>query len=382
MEIQKHKFILLAYYSSNALGQIRSLGEKGLSPIVVLIQKSTFRIDKSKYISELYNFEDPNQGLDFIINRYGNEPEKPFLYTDCDELVALFDQRYDEIIDKFYFWNAGGKGKLAHYLDKNNQVQKAIECGLRVPRTELVNVGDLPKQLSYPIFTKSINSVIPWSKGNSYICRNEKELIEAYKKMEVKTILLQEFIDKQDETPIEGISINGGADVILTVKSINYRMTSTSHGIFRHVEPFSNKELEDKIIKFIQAIRYTGIFGIEFIIDKNGVAYFLEINLRITQYNSSYAMFGVNLPYIFAQSILKGRIANEEINYSSKRPFVVMSEFEDFKASCLHGNISLWRWIKDVYKTDCFQYYDRKDKKPFYFTLWSKFIGYLKRLGR
>lgn len=374
MNIKDHKFIIYGTQGSNTLGQIRSLGELGINPIVVFLHKSTFRVDKSKYISKSYFFEDINKGLDFIIEEFGNDSLKPFLYTDCDEIMGIFDLRYNELINKFHFWNSGKQGRLTYYMDKSIQVQLAESCGMLVPKTELVKVGELPHSLSYPIFTKSINSLSRWWKGNTYICNNEKELIEAYKKMDVDTILLQEFISKQDETPIEGISLNEGNEVLLTVKSVNYRLTKESHGIFRHVEPFDDFELGEKIKKFIKSCHFTGIFGIEFIIDKCGQSYFLETNFRITQYNSAYAMFGANLPYIYAKSILQNKIAKEIIQYTDKRPFNVMSEFEDFKFSCIHGNVSLWQWIKDVRKTDCFQYYDKSDKKPFFYTILSKFV--------
>ena len=52
MDLNNHKFILLASYTANTLGQIRSLGEKGIKPIAVLVHKNTFKIDKSKYISK------------------------------------------------------------------------------------------------------------------------------------------------------------------------------------------------------------------------------------------------------------------------------------------------------------------------------------------
>ena len=102
MDIDKHLFIILASYSSNALGQIRSLGEKGIKPIVVLTHKSTFRIDKSKYILKLYDVNSFNEGLDLIIQKYKDSENKPFIYTDCDEVMGIIDKRYDELKDNFF----------------------------------------------------------------------------------------------------------------------------------------------------------------------------------------------------------------------------------------------------------------------------------------
>ena len=179
--------------------------------------------------------------------------------------------------------------------------------------------------------------------------------------------------------PYEGISINGGKEVKMLIKSVNYRFTKDSFGIYRHLEPFNDDELEKKIKKFIQTINYSGVFEIEFIIDQQGDPFFLETNFRITQYNSAYSIFGVNFPYIYAKSTLNDKLSLEEICFSNKRPFNVMSEFEDFRISCLHGNVSLSQWLKDLIHTDAYLFYNKKDKTPFYWTILSKLINVLKK---
>jgi len=371
--ITDHKFIIFGTYAANTLGQIRSLGEKGIKSIGVLIYKNSYRIDKSKYLAKVYNVRDIYEGLNLIIKEYGEETLKPFLYTDRDDIMGLLNSRFNELKDKFIFWNAGDKGRLNIYLNKKEQLRLAEECGFKIPKTEVVKVGDLPKTLSYPIFTKSIDSLNPWWKGFAHICKNEEELKDVYSKFkDISEIMLQEYIEKENEIPYEGISIKGGEEVKMLVKSINYRFTKDSFGIFRHLEPFNDNDLEKKIQKFIQTINYSGVFEIEFIIDKKGNPFFLETNFRITQYNSAYTMFGVNFPYIYAKSILSNTLALEDIQYSNKRPFNVMSEFEDFRISCLHGKLSFAQWLKDVRETDCFQYYDRNDPAPFYYTLFAK----------
>ena len=372
MNIQEHKFILLASYTGNTLGQIRSLGEKGIKPIAVLVHKNTFRIDKSKYIGKLYDVKDIEEGLDLIIEKYGNEAVKPFLFTDRDDVMGLIDKRYNELVDKFYIWNAGQQGRLNKYLNKGEQIKLAKECGFNVPKTEMVKLGELPHSLQYPIFTKATDSLNEWWKGCASICKNEKELKDFCKKLEVDNLIIQEYIDKKDETPIEGISINGGKDILLFGLTRNYRMTADSFGTFRRIEPFNDKFIEDSIRKFIQQINYTGAFEIELIIDKQGNSYFLEANFRIAQQNYGYTAFGANIPYIYAKSIHCNEIAKDEICYTKKRPFNIMYEFEDFKLSVLGKKISLWRWLKDIKQTDVFLFYNKKDKAPFYYTIWEK----------
>ena len=372
MNISKHKFIIFGTYSANTLGQIRSLGEKGIHPIAVLVHKNTLRIDKSKYISILFNVKNIEEGLELIIDKYSNEEYKPFLFTDRDDVMSLLDTNYNRIINKFFFWNAGAQGALKKYLNKAEQLKLAEECGFIIPKTEVVKVGILPKSLRYPIFTKAIDSLSQWWKGCAYICRNEEELKRVYSLIEEKILVLQEYIEKSDETPIEGISIDGGKDIFIFGKTHNYRMPNDSFGTYRYIELLNDIVLEQKIKRFIKAVNYTGAFEIELIIDNQGNAHFLEANFRIAQQNYGYTKFGANIPYIYAKSILLDKIDREEIKYTTKRPFNIIYEFEDFKLFVINGKITIKQWIKDIRKTDVFLFYNNDDKAPFYYTIIEK----------
>ena len=119
MEVKEHKFIILGSYSANVLGQIRGLGEKGISPIGVLVHKETYRVDKSKYLSKVYHVNTIEEGLDLVLRIYGHEDKRPFLYTDRDNVMGLIDKRYNELKDKFFVWNAGEQGRLSLPLNRD-----------------------------------------------------------------------------------------------------------------------------------------------------------------------------------------------------------------------------------------------------------------------
>ena len=380
MEIKEHKFIILGSYSANVLGQIRGLGEKGIRPIGVFVHKETYRVDKSKYLSKVYPVNTIEEGLDLVIRIYGQESKKPFLYTDRDNVMALIDKRYNELKDKFFVWNAGEQGRLSVLLNKYEQFKLAEECGIRIPKTEYVKVGELPKTLNYPIFTKATDSLNPYWKGNAYICNNDEELRQAYDRMDVKYILLQEYIVKRDELPIEGISLREGEEIRLLGRTVSYRFQKDSFGTYRYVEPYSNPELEVKINNLIQKFHYTGAFEIEFIIDQNGIEYYLETNFRIAQQNYAFAKLGVNIPYLYAISTLYGHIIGKEIEYIPKKKANIMHEFEDFKICVLNKESSLMEWIKDVRNTNCFSFYDKNDKAPFFYTILEKTKLYLRKV--
>ena len=378
MELHKHKFIIIGSDHSNTLGQIRCLGEKGIKPIVVITEKEPFLITKSKYLGELHQVNSIAEAPRYVAEHWGNEPIKPFLYTDRDDFMCAIDDCYDLFDGKFYFWNAGEKGRIRQLINKEEQMALAKECGFNVIPTERVKRGELPKTLDYPIFTKASDSLNPWWKANSFVCHNEKELLDAYQHMGIDNILLQKYIEKKDEVPIEGISIDGGREVKLLVKKSSVRFAPNSFGTYSQVTVFDDEKLESKVKELIRKTKFTGIFEIEFIVDKQGFMYFMEINFRNTMFNHAYADFGINIPYLFATSHLKGHIVLPENRYTNKKHFV-MNELEDMKYSVIHGNTSFWQWLQDFRKSDSYLYIDKRDMGPFWALLWSKFSHKLKK---
>lgn len=208
-EIFKHKHILLVPDHTNPLGIVRSLGEEGIRPIVLLCSKNPTLVNKSKYVGELHQFETIEEGFDYLVSHYGNEELKPFVYNGSDDVTLLLDSHYEELKGKFYFTN--GQGGIKKYLQKYDVTQAAVECGMKIPKEELLKVGELPKDLKYPVFTKAATSAVGggW-KDQAHICNNEEELLSAYKSMRVDTILVQEYIKKKNELCINGLSISGG----------------------------------------------------------------------------------------------------------------------------------------------------------------------------
>lgn len=372
--IYNHKFIIIGSDHSNTLGQIRCLGEKGIRPIVVITEQHPYIINKSKYLGELHQVDSIAEAPRYVAEHWGNEPLKPFLYTDRDDFMCAIDDCFDILNGHFYFWNAGEKGRIRRLINKEEQMAIAKECGLNVIPTERVRRGELPKQLDYPIFTKATNSLNPYWKANTFICYNETELLDAYSKMGIDEVLLQKYIVKKDETPIEGISIDGGREVKLLIKKTSYRFEPNGFGVFSQLLPFTDDELEQKITTFMQKARYTGIFEVEFILGEKGNSYFMEINFRNTMFNHACANCGVNILWLYAKWTIDNHINVADATFSNINTYV-MYELDDLKASVVHGNLSLFEWLRDFRMTGSFLYVDKFDMGPFWSLLRRKTIN-------
>lgn len=360
-ELFRHKHICLVEDHYNPLAIIRSLGEIGIRPIVLLCSKNPHLVQHSKYIGELFCFDTVEEGFQFLLSNYDSEPLKPFVYNGSDNVSLLLDRHYGDLQKNFYFTN--GQGKLEKYLQKYDITKLAEKCNIKIPKEELLEVGEMPTTLKYPVITKAATSTQGSWKDQSFICENEYELKKAYSKLRTKTILVQEYIRKKNELCIDGISINSGEDVFMPYGCSYYRFPKGSYGNYMYFRPFVDKELTEKIIRVIRAAKFSGIFCIEFLVDQDDDLYFLEVNFRHSGWGYAFTYGGFNLPARWASATLDNKIHLDDFSY--KEHFDVMQEFSDFKDSVLKGEIPVSKWAKDVRQCDCFLYYNKKDPKPF-----------------
>ena len=370
-KIAEHKHIVFCGDNSNALGLIRSLGEKNMDPIVILYTPNPHLINHSRYVKQLYEVDSMDEGLRLLKEKWGNEPLKPFIYTMDEDVTLLLDSHYDELIDHFYFFNSGKQGRLTYYIDKKNLCDLAEQCGIQQPKGEVLKKGEMPKGLRYPVLTKVTMSTKGAWKKDVYICQNEEELKEAYKHIVADELLVQEYIEKKNELCIDGVSINGGKDIFFSYTSEYLRMPKDSFGKYMRMKVYENKDVKDKLAAILRKANYSGIFDAECLIGKNDELYFLEINFRNSAWSYAHTFGGVNLPYYWAKCTLEG-ISGMDDCVMRKEPFAAMAELADLSDIMHDSDVSLWTWFKQFRACDCTYLYNPKDKMPFYHALWQR----------
>lgn len=375
-DYKKHLHILFGHDHYNPLGVVRSLGEDGISPVVILISKGKpHLVNKSKYLGKLHWVRSIEEGYQVLLSNYGNETLKPFVYTCSDDSESFLDLHYDELIEHFYFFNAGEQGRITKIMEKEEMIKMAEESGIDIPKTEVVRVGDLPKTLRYPILTKAVISTIANWKSNVHICQNEAELLEAYKTIKGDNIILQEYITKKNELCLDGVSVNGGEEVYLPIQSEYIRFTPSAYGNYIYFQKYKEMNLLPKIQTIFKKTGYSGVFSMEFLRDKDDNFYFLEINFRNSTWSYAHTHVGVNLPVIWAKSTLSGHLDVSDVKIT-KETFTAIQEFTDFKDSVLGGAVSVKQWLKDFWNCDCPFYYNKQDNAPFWSILRKKVLRF------
>lgn len=371
-DMLNRKYIIFGRNVGNVLGQIRSFGEAGISTHIIWYGDMPEPVKSSRYVSSFVEVKNEEEGIAILKEKFADNPNKNVLSTDNDGIVSSFDMHYNELKDWFIFFNAGEQGRLTKMMTKMQQCKLAAEKGLNIPLSEVVHVGDLPKQVKYPIFTKSLDSFDYDWKSSVSICNSEKELMDYYsKRVKDSEILLQEYVAKKNEYILQGISFDNGNVLYLPIEGGYYRLPKDAYGSYLFFKGYrGGEELKQKLLAMFKEIRYNGVFEIEFLQDKNDKLYFLEINFRHTLWNHTFTDMGINLSTIWADSMIANKLV---LNGASirKEPHNLMREFQDWMRCMKDGNQSLIGWFKDVKKTDSFVIWDKKDKKPFFVYLYA-----------
>lgn len=374
-ELKKHKHVIFGSDHYQTLGVVRSLGEKGIRPDLILHPKyikHPYLSNNSKYVGRVFIVDSVDAGYDKLLELYGKESLMPFVYTCDDWAESCLDLHYDEIINKFYFFNGAKQGIVTHYMDKDAISKLAEKCGARIPKSEILRKGELPTTLKYPVITKSITSTTGAWKGDSRICYSSDELVENYKTIQSEVLLVEEFIIKKNELCLDGFSVNNGKAICLPYQATYLRLTPTGYSNYMTIEPLNYPIAKNIVAKMLEAIGFNGIFSVEFLIDEDDELYFLEVNFRNSTWSYAYTVGGVNLPFEWAKSTIVGRLEPSIMNHVTK-PFKAIAEFRDYDQFVKTGKISKLHWLKDVILAKCRFYIVLTDMKP---VLW----GIIKKL--
>lgn len=357
------KVIVFGGNHHNTLGVVRSLGEKGIKSDILIEQKGPSFVEKSKYVNKRLN---PNKNIvDFLVETYKNEEDKPVLFCTSDSSIELIDTNYNRLKSYFHCFNAGVEGRISLFLNKKEMQNIAIKSGLHCPKSWLLSLDTtIPTDIVFPCIAKPLNST-EGVKADITICNTKEELKEALNKD--ITYQVQEFIEKDFELNLTALSINHGNDLIIPgvirkIREFPIKKGMTSLSVLDSCckYPFINLSC---VKEFVKQIGYEGLFSVEFVV-KGQTCYFLEINMRNDGNGYAPTCAAINLPYLWYQYACGKKI---DVNVKpSCLPLYIMCEYVDFWYF-IKKHISFKSWLQDVKKTKCFLLYNKKDLKPFFF---------------
>lgn len=345
----------------NTLGVIRSLGERGVRSDLILVSQSkrTF-VDYSKYVDAKEIITNDEDIVGCLLSKFVNKEGKPVIICCSDSSSGQIDEHYDKLEGYFLLPGGGGKGVITPLMNKRLMAKLAVETGLTIPQSYYVEDARREDDIQLPCIFKPIESR-KGKKTDIEIIRTKEDLRRLLSQGNCANFQIQEFIEKEIEYQLIGCSTKD--DVIIPGVSIILRPCKGSNTSYLHYEPLGEGFCDiEKCKDFVKKTGYKGLFSMEFLRDKDGIDYFMEINFRNDGNAICVTAAGISLPYVWYLACL-----GENYDKEAKKsiiPVYVMPDMAELKL-LMTGQISILQYIRDFKKTNRFMEYDKNDKRPF-----------------
>lgn len=360
-----HEVIIIGGNHHNTLSVIRALGYKGISSLVLLVtdEDKPF-VSYSCYIRECMILPSKEDIVPYLQNYAKTLQNKAVILSCADFVTSELDKAFEILKDAYFLPTAKEQGTCNYYMDKAIMADLATKTGVSVPKSWIIKEGHTAKldEITLPCIIKPLAS-INGSKDDIQICNNRDELTAYFSGNKNKGFIIQEYIDKDFEYQLIGCSLNHGEEIIIPGYSKCIRPCPGTNTGFLEYKPWGDFNCNLTACKeFIKAIGYQGLFSMEYLRDKHGKDYFMEINMRNDGNGICVTGAGVNLPYIWYQYCI-GKDYKEEANHIVNDIFV-MPEMDDFMLM-LKRKVSYRTWRRDYKRTTTFMEYCPTDPKPY-----------------
>ncbi len=379
----EEKIIIIGGLHHNTLGVIRSLGEEGIKSnnmIVVLSGKDINKkniISKSKYTLEenIVYLESDNDIGSWLLEH------KKELNSSC--VICCSDGSAEVVIKnhellKDYYLLPRLSMNVEQLMDKSVQNELASKVGMNIPKNTVVSVNRSIQWNLFPCITKPIKSVEGGGKADIHIINSSDELKKVLPTISAKHIEIQQYVDKEMEYQLIGCSLNAGETIIIPGFTTILRQPPNTNTGYLKYNPINELNYDKKAVTdFIKEIGYSGLFSVEFIRDKEGIDYFLEINMRNDGNAYCVKCAGVNLPFIWCSSLLGKDITNLKKDIDKSVYFI--PDFIDVKMGI--ESVGFFKWVYQFFVAKSHSLYNIRDMKPFLFVFREYLNIYIKRLA-
>lgn len=359
---------VLITYCWNRVGYniLKSLSVKGLK--VVVADTSKYNICSiSKYTSGSLVYPDPftkeNEFINYLVKKVIELKPKVLIPTHDESIIIA---RHRHKFPSKLIIPIESEDKLITLSNKILATQLASEAN--IPTPNIYNYSD--DNLNYPIVFKT-------AVGNSakgvYFPKNKQEFDVLKEKYQHNETFIQEYIEGTDYCVdcIRHESFFYASVYKALITKTNGGGTTTQRIIV------DNPKLIKYAKQFLGYVNYNGVCGLDFKVDSNGNAYFIECNARYTGGLATPIAAGFDIPYIH-YSISIGNDFNQEINLKiGTKTKWILGDIITFVGRVCSFNLSFSEFKSLCsFNFDAFDDFSCNDKK----AIWGEMAYYLNKL--
>lgn len=365
----KNKVILIGGNHHNGLGLARSFGVNGIKPYGVIVGEGAEHgfVRKSKYWAKTWAIKSDDEIVEFLLNAFQNEKEKPVVIPYSDGAAEEIDLNLDRLKEHFLLPSIGGQqGKIAELMDKQKQVEFAQTYGIPMAKSCVVDLNDirLPEDMIYPCIVKPVVSA-EGEKSDIRKCDTETQTVAYLQELREKgyhRFLVQEYLIYDTEYLMVG-SISGQNQCWFNSKKIRvWPVVGGSSSCLQVTSENNVQEFFDEVRNAFGQVGYDGIFDVEALRVGEKI-YLNEINWRNS--GTIYSVFGSKVYYPVNWYYWKtgNQPPKNFLQTCLDDTVYTIDESLDLRhVAC--GNITLRQWLNDKKKARAFAIWDATDLKP------------------
>lgn len=363
--MSEYTAIVLGDSFNNTLGLIRSLGKGGIDQRLILIgEQDRLFVSRSKYLNKgkVFKVRCIEDSLDILKSLTNSSHRQVIICT--NDIAATFVDAHEEELSLTYLTPMRGR-HLGDYMNKDMQCQLAQACGFDVPQSIVYHRGNpLPEKIGYPLLLKPLVS-IQGEKSDIHICNSLEQVETALQANSYcKDFLMQEYIEKEYEINLIGISTDWGILIPGGIRKIRHYPTIYSPCSYGLYESIDKLDIDIRPVqKFMSKVGYRGPFSVE-LLHKGNRNYFMEVNFRNDGLAYAATAAGANLAAIYMQ------FAGFPTHIPVKDTYMM-----DLSIDYCHvkdGNLTFRQWFADFRRTGCQLNFNRHDVMPTICYYWNK----------
>lgn len=371
----KNRVIIIGGDHHNGLGLARIFGLNGkMVTAIVISNKKRSWMATSKFIETNKVFQTEKEAFDYILDTYSEEPLKPVLIPYSDGAAMELDLRLNQFKNNFFVPSINGEqGKVAALMDKNAQYKWAVDHGIKMAKSVIVDLNNIDysiiETVFFPVILKPVVSALG-DKRDIVICQNELEFstaLQNFKEKKYKKIFCQEFLNIEYEIVVVGYVLKN-KDICFAAHRVIRRWPDkcgTNSFSLQITDENVLKKCES-LLKKIQLFGYQGLVDVE-LFWVNGKLYLNEVNWR----NSGGDFRSIEDGFYFAYWFYLLQLEKiEGFKWSPSINVYSMVEYADVR-HVIKRKISLFSWFRNLKKCSNFALFSKKDLKPFFSKFWN-----------
>lgn len=375
----KNNVLVIGANHHNTLGVIRMLGINGIFSNVIIINDNKYSyVTKSKFVNKAIIINEDEQKLLEEILKFSNINSNILLIPTSDFAASVIDKNFNLLSKNFILPSIMNKeGYIDYYMDKNIQTELYDKFNIPHAKSKIISLKNIePQNIKYPIIIKPYKSVLG-QKNDICVAKDANEMSE-YKNnlinLKYEKVLMQEFLNYDQEYTLMGISYEGNVICPGAVKKIRRYPKSTGSVSYGIIIPYEDINLDlQPIFNLLNKIKYNGLFDIEIFKCDNSY-YINEINFRNSG-NTFALMYGnVNLIWVYYNLVMKTNIKS---NTRLDKEYFICDEFLE-KKQLKDNNISLKEYFKSKEKSKSF--FVSKCKYDRMIIFWKNLYAILRRI--